>query len=285
MTNFDELIEENLKLKDELSRTKAQLNLCEQSLETCRQDHNDVYARIIEAQENERRQMAFELHDVLGKSLTAIKFSVEHAILTMGRWRNKNSIKQLQDVVVMVQETIKETREITTSLWPPVLSDLGIVATISWYSREFERIYPWVFINQAINVEESYIPDSIKIVIFRILQEAMNNSIKHSNCKNIDITLEKFFEPASKVDKTLIRGVRFIVADNGKGFTPPIKKCNFGTLAIQDEVKQLEDITPKGLGLLSMKERCKFSGGTFELKSSVELGTTITACWKITENN
>lgn len=291
MEIIENLIEENRKLKAELAQVAKALEQSRQSLENCKRDHNNVSSMIIQAQENERKLMAFELHDVLGKSLTAIKFSVEHLLMTMTKWKKKEYKSQLENVVTIIQETIKETRELTTALWPPVLSDLGILATISWYSREFEKIYPWVFVSHKIAADENQIPDDIKIVIFRILQESMNNSIKHSGCKNIEITLEKinhkspFYNSSVKCnpseksawDSNMMSGIRFAVSDNGRGFTPPHN--NSDIIAQYNMDKSILNECSPGLGLLSMKERCRLSGGTLEIESATGSGTVIKAFW------
>ncbi|MBF0234630.1 MAG: hypothetical protein HQK65_16540, partial [Desulfamplus sp.] len=329
-----ELIDENQNIKNDLEQTKTELTLTqnklkqtetalhatqialEQAEKSLKQAHNalqsseeechNLSSQLIEAQENERKQMAFELHDVLGKSLTAIKFSVEHTLLTMREWGNKKSRDQLQNVVTIIQETIKETRDLTKNLWPPVLDDLGILATISWYSREFEKIYPWLFVSQSINIEENQIPDHLKIVIFRILQEAMTNSIKHSGCKNIKISLDfnerTLFEkrdqiPEEKTDLLFTVqnnqsplekndiGIRLVVADDGQGFSPDNHhhthyrtESNYHPESNNSRLFK-DDRDSPGLGLLSMKERCRLSGGIFRLESACGSGTTITVLW------
>ncbi|MBF0468847.1 MAG: hypothetical protein HQK61_08185 [Desulfamplus sp.] len=296
---LQEQIDENLKLRADLENSEK--------------ERHALSSKLITAYEIERKRIAFELHDVLGKSLTAIKFSVENTLLTMNKWGNSKSCDQLENVVSIIQETIKETREITKNLWPPVLDDLGILATISWYSREFEKIYPWVFVNLDIDIEESQIADCIKIVIFRIMQEAMTNSIKHSGCCSIRITLEKInhadrisggytdhadriisgkdsqADPVSEesqsgkhyVEPADIKnnggGIRLEIADNGKGFTPPPHPH----ASRHENAGNLNEKPPKiaGLGLLSMKERCALSGGFFEIRSACGSGTTIAAFW------
>ncbi len=287
MEIIENMIEENRKLKAEIAQMAKALEQSRQSLENCKRDHNNVSSMIIQAQENERKLMAFELHDVLGKSLTAIKFSVEHVLMTMTRWKKKDYRSQLENVVTIIQETIKETRELTTALWPPVLSDLGILATISWYSREFEKIYPWVFVSHKIEADENQIPDDIKIVIFRILQESMNNSIKHSGCKNIEITLEHIANIENRISASdeviksdeikFIGGICFTVSDDGKGFTPP---CNNNDSYLLCSIKSsTEEDNCSKLGLVSMKERCRLSGGTLEIESATGKGTLIRAFW------
>ncbi|MBF0228341.1 MAG: hypothetical protein HQK63_01915 [Desulfamplus sp.] len=294
---LEKQIAENHRLREQIEQLTKRVEQSEKALEICKKDHNNVSSRIIAAQEEERKRMALELHDVLGKSLTAIKFSVENVIMTMTRWGNRESRIQLENVVSIIQDTIKETRDLTAALWPPVLADLGIVATISWYSREFEKIYPWVFVTQNIDVQENQIQDEIKIVIFRILQEAMNNSIKHSGCKNITITLQKICDTKNIEDRPLSygyleelplknisnrgNGIIFAVSDDGKGFTPPRNtNDSYSLCSIKSSREEKEDNCSK-FGLLSMKERCRLSGGTLEIESLPDAGTTIRAFWSI----
>lgn len=75
----------------------------------------------------------------------------------------------------MVQLASEEVRQIHTNLRPSLLDDLGIMSTISWFCREFEKLYSAIRIEKQIHVEKQDVPESLKIVIFRILQEALNN--------------------------------------------------------------------------------------------------------------
>jgi signal transduction histidine kinase len=148
----------------------------------------------------------------------------------------------------MVQNGVEETRRIMTNLRPSILDDLGILATVNWFCREFQKVYPHIQIQRQIEVQEQEVPDSLKVVIFRILQEAMNNIAKHSRANTVVLGL------ARKNDRIILR-----IQDNGVGFDP--ENCR------------------KGLGLSSMKERTKLSGGIFILESGPGKGSHMEVRW------
>ena len=109
---------------------------------------------------------------------------------------------------------------------------------------------------RAIDIEESEVPDSLKIVIFRILQEAMNNIAKHSKANRVHLS---FWKTAGMIELK--------IRDNGQGFDPVIASPRVGTSS--------------GLGLASMRERAELSGGTFSIESGEGTGTVIRAGWPI----
>ena len=109
---------------------------------------------------------------------------------------------QFQDPIVsMVQDAIEEVRRICKNLRPPILDDLGIVATISWFCREFGKVYG------NIRVEEKAVPGELKTSLFRVLQEAFNNIAKHSGADRVRVVLKKD-------DKRIV----LLIEDNGRGF-------------------------------------------------------------------
>ena len=141
-------------------------------------------------------------------------------------------------------------------LRPSTLDDLGILATISWFTRELGEIYSAMTIEKKIAIREDEIPRPLKTVIFRILQEALNNAAKHSQAEHVMVCLEKLD------DKIVL-----LIEDNGKGFDV-------------DTVQSLRETT-HGLGLASMRERASLSGGAFSLKTAPGMGTSICAIWPL----
>lgn len=140
------------------------------------------------------------------------------------------------------------------ALRPSILDDLGIVATLSWFCREFEKVYPTIHVERQARLREEEVPDSLKTVIYRVVQEALNNIAKHSGAKTVRIHL-------SKEDGTL----ELRIEDDGKGFDPSQLRS--------------EKAGMPGFGLTSMRERTELSGGTFILTSAVGKGTLIRAVW------
>jgi signal transduction histidine kinase len=120
----------------------------------------------------------------------AVKFALERKVDQMGAGNAPPGIS-LEDILSMVQNGVEETRRIMTNLRPSILDDLGIMATVNWFCREFQKVYPHFRIERRIEIQEQEVPEGLKIVIFRILQEAMNNIAKHSQGKAVVLALEK----------------------------------------------------------------------------------------------
>jgi signal transduction histidine kinase len=139
-------------------------------------------------------------------------------------------------------------------LRPSVLDDLGLLATISWFCRRFRTIYPGIRVEQEISLQESEVNQLLKVVMFRVIQEAMNNIAKHSRASLVRLSLRKS-------DNRM----ELAVKDNGRGFVP--------------ETALDMESSERGLGLTSMRERVELSGGAFSIESRQGAGTAIRASW------
>jgi PAS domain S-box-containing protein len=219
----------------------------EEALKESEKELRLLSSQLLAAQEGERKRIAQELHDSIGQTLVAIKFALERKISQMGTGNVPPGIS-LEDILSILKSGVEETRRIMTNLRPSILDDLGILATLKWFLREFQKVYPQFRIQRQIEAQEEEVPDNLKIVIFRILQEAMNNIAKHSQGNLVVLALKK-------------RNHRMIlkIRDNGVGFDP--ENC------------------PRGLGLSSIKERAQLSGGIFILESSPGKGTCLEVRW------
>jgi signal transduction histidine kinase len=207
-------------------------------------------SELLAVQENERKRIAVELHDSIGQMLTAIKFKIESIL------QEKNKKKSLESLVPLVRETIEETRRIQMDLRPSTLDDIGILATLDWFCREYQKIYSHIRVEKEIGLEESEVSGSLKTAIYRLTQEAFNNIAKHSKADLIHLSLQ-----------TIKDTVELIIKDNGIGF-------------VAEEISSSEK-PKKGLGLTSMRERTELSGGTFAIQTAPGAGTTIRASWPI----
>ena len=224
----------------------------EEALRQSQEQLRILASKILTAQEDERKRIALEVHDILGSSLSAIKFKVEEALMNIP----KNISTPLEVIIPHIQETIAEARRIQADLRPPLLDDLGLLATISWFCRRYETIYSGIHVEQMITIREEEVPDRLKIALFRIIQEAMNNIGKYAGADKVHLGLRK-------VEAALELSIR----DNGKGF-------DLAALSSRENLR-------KGLGLSSMRERTEFSEGTFSLESAKGKGTVIKAVWSI----
>ena len=211
-------------------------------------------SQLITVQEDERKRIAREIHDGIGQSLSAIKFRIEGILQQKGKWREKE--KSLEDLVPLIRGCIDESRRVQMDLRPSMIDDLGILPTINWFCREFQQTYASIHIEKHLPLKEQDVPELLKIVLFRMLQEAMNNVAKHTKATRVDLHLRK-------VDDS----VEFALQDNGAGFN------------LQ---KVLSRSSPdRGLGLASMRERAELSGGSFTIDSLEGKGTTIRAAWPL----
>lgn len=212
-------------------------------------------ARLITIQERERRRVARDLHDSVGQTLTGIKFTVEAALGELWPHERRAGIERLRSLVPTIQDAVEEVRRISTELRPSTLDDLGLLATIAWYLREFEKTHPRLAVERHINATESDVPRALRTPIFRILQEATNNVAKHSGAQRLVIGLDAG-----------AGSLRLRAQDDGAGFDPGAPPAEAGK---------------GGSGLSSMRERTELSGGSFSLSSAPGAGTTITAEWRL----
>ena len=143
-----------------------------------------------------------------------------------------------------------------TDLRPSILDDLGLLAATGWLLRQQRTIHPSVYIEQDLAIEESDIPEPLKIVIFRIMQEAFQNISKYSQAEFVSLSIAK-----------RDGAIELTIEDNGVGFDVQ------ATLNRQME--------RQGLGLTSMKERAELSSGSFRIESILGEGTVIRACWSL----
>ena len=253
-TTFDDITEIKL-AREELQNAHDELEkrVAERTAEV-----QLISSRLLRAQEEERRLIALELHDGIGQVLGAIKFRVETALEQVGENGPCPEGSSLEPIIQMLQEAVEDVRRIQRNLRPSVLDDLGILATMSWFCREFVTTYDWISVERQIDIQEADVPESLKIVIFRILQEALNNIAKHSKASLVKLLFRK-----------VSGNIEFMIQDNGQGFDLRATLSNTSS--------------DKGLGLDGMRERATLSGGNFLIESQPGSGTSIKAIWKLKE--
>ena len=221
----------------------------ERELEQSQEYLRELSRKSIEALENDRRTTAKELHDSIGASLAAIKFRLEGIVEEIAQ-KPQKAADSLDETISYLQAAIKETKQISANLRPTMLDDLGLLSTITWYLRQFTEQFSHIQLIPQIEIRDEDIPDTLKIVIYRVLQESLHNAAKHSEATEIYIGLK------SDADRIVLE-----VADNGCGFD--VQK----TLSRQDPLS--------GFGLASMRERAEIVGGSLAINSSPGKGTCI----------
>jgi two-component system sensor histidine kinase UhpB len=227
----------------------------EELLRTSELELKHLSSQLITSLEDDRREIALELHDEITAKLAAVKFGLEKRLRHGGEGIDQADTG-LPDMIGTLKEIITSTRRIMANLRPAMIDDLGILPTINWHCREYQKIYDAVTIEKEIEIEEKMIPDQIKIVIFRIIQEAMNNIGKHSGADHIKVALRR-----------IGGGIELVVADNGRGF-------NVGERDATTHILE-------GFGLTGMKERARLSGGVFSIESVKGKGTSVKATWPL----
>ena len=220
----------------------------EEALEESEKRLSFLAAQLVTAQEDERKKTARELHESIDTSLAGIKLGVENtmSMAPMGQAQYEN----LRAVTGMVQHAMDETRRIITDLRPPILDDLGVTSALRWYARQFQSLYTDVKIVASIDVDEDAIPERLKVVLFRLIQEALHCVVRHSRASTVRLNL-------GRSDALL----QLKIEDNGIGFDPAVP-------------------SGKGHCLFSMKECAELFGGRMTVKLQ-GTGTSIEACWPL----
>ncbi|MGO9415949.1 MAG: response regulator [Syntrophobacteraceae bacterium] len=226
------------KSKDDLRESERQLKYLSSAL--------------LRVQENERRMVAAELHDDLGQLLTAIKYKIESVLMRMDP--DESRTQDLNAIIPNMQLAIEQVRNMYTQLMPTVLDDLGIVATLSWFCREFQKDHPDILVESRFKVTEEGIAADLRLVIFRIVQNAFDSVTAHSKAGSTRVSLveEEGY-------------VRLCIWDNEAAF----------------DVSHAASFTCPdcALGLISMKRRAELSGGSFEIGSAEGGGTFVRVQW------
>ncbi len=211
-------------------------------------------AQLLTAQEGERKRVSRELHDGIGQSLTALRLKLDDAFSQRHACGPGSQHETLSSLLLAIRSIIEEVHRISMDLRPSMLDDLGILTTITWFLREFQVTCPGIRVEKEIHIEEKEVPEALKIVVFRVLQETFNNIAKHSSAGCVRLG----------IDKTG-RGTELTVRDDGVGFDI-------------NEVLSSKGAR-RGLGIAGIRERIELSGGLFHIESAKGEGTMIRASW------
>jgi len=223
-------------------RLERQERLRYAELEHNREELQQLSARLVDAQETERRSLSRELHDEVGQALGLL-------LMDVGRLSNQltgdaKGQEMVQRIKTVAERTVQTVRNMALLLRPSMLDDLGLVSALEWYAREVSRSSNTEVEVKAENVSET-LPDSLMVCIYRVVQEAVNNARRHAHAKNVTVEVKQ----TDTVVQVQIR-------DDGSGF----------------DGKRI-----RGIGLLGMDERVKRLGGTLTIDSAPGAGTTIRA--------
>ncbi len=241
-----ELTTANEKMREEnIERQKAE-NALRESEEILHQ----LSVRLLSAQEDERRRISVELHDELGQSLAALKLQLRalRSKITNGR-APEILVKECEELRDSINLIIENARRLSRDLSPVALDDLGIDPALDYLISNFSKLYHIDTRSDLIEINHFFDQNGQRM-LYRILQEILNNIGKHSGADHV------FFQIEKKGGNVLL-----LVKDNG---------CGFDSAKVLNR-KSLES----GMGLTAMAERVRTLGGTMEIYSELEQGTEI----------
>jgi signal transduction histidine kinase len=233
LRHADRLERETVRQCDEVTQAKREME--------------ELSARLLDIEEDSRRRLSRELHDEIGQTLAVLQIEVSHAqALTdenQGRLRDR-----LQCARELAEKTVQTVRDISLLLRPALLDDLGLVPALQWLLEDFQR-------RSGVSAEFSgegvrdLLPDSVKTCVYRVVQEALHNSEKHSGASEVRVAVRQSTNQ-----------LRVDIEDNGRG--------------LELNAKGMPQ-RKAGLGILGMRERAAKVRGTLELVSSPGRGTQI----------
>jgi signal transduction histidine kinase len=229
----------------------------------------DLVRQLVNAQEGERQRIARELHDETGQKLTALAMGLAAVETNLSAPRDgsrppdggepgrvlqaqANAASLVRNLRNVADQAIVELRKVMSNLRPSLLDDLGLAPTLRWYLKEHGERHPDLQVHLEAGRLTRRLPSDAETVLFRVVQEALSNVVRHAH--------------ATKVTVTLAQGrdsVRLEVQDDGIGF-------DAGAIGAP-----AEQARASGWGLVGMRERAALVGGQFTIQSQVGRGTRV----------
>ncbi|MHB8726479.1 MAG: sensor histidine kinase [Casimicrobiaceae bacterium] len=245
-----ELDDSNRDLRNEVVRREH----AERELRASHKDLALLSEQLIQAQEGERRRIALELHDSVGQSLSAIKYTLERAIIMVQRPSLGSPESVLTLAVQRIHETADGIRAISMNLRPQMLDSLGAASATSWFCRGFAEVYPSLTVRAEITAQNDEIPRRISTHVFRCVQELLNNVAKHAQAKTVWVQLKRD-GPVLSLE----------VRDDGIGMS--------------DEARDPARL--HGSGIRNLRERAEMTAGQFSISSLDGRGTSAQIVWRL----
>ncbi len=199
-----------------------------QEVLAARRDLQSLSDRLVSAQEQERRNVARELHDQVGQSMTAVLMDVARLESRLPAGEHYRGI--LKSIRESVEENVARVRDLSLLLRPSMLDELGLVPALQWQAREVSR-RTGLKVKMLVDEFDEDLSDDHRTCIYRVVQEALHNCVKHAHASEVRVVINRNEE-----------GLMVSVQDNGTGFDPAQQK---------------------GLGLLGIEERVRRFGGNF----------------------
>ena len=209
-------------------------------------------ARLVQAQETERRALSRELHDEVGQSLSAVLIELRNLSAGLGVRSGEQSRSHVETVKGLVENTVRVVRNMALLLRPSMLDDLGLIPALKWQARESSKRTS-MDVSVVTELDSDDLPDEYKTCIYRVVQEALHNCARHSHATSIRIRVEQHPDRLT-----------LVIQDDGQGF----------------DVRQM-----KGLGLLGIQERVARLGGKCSVHSKPGGGTILSVEFPFTNQN
>jgi PAS domain S-box-containing protein len=216
----------------------------EEKLKQSYEDIRRLASHLEKVREEERINIAREIHDELGQQLTVLKMDIS--------WLNKKmkendpgTRQKIQELLKVIDHTVNTVRRISSELRPSILDDLGLVAALEWQSQEFKN-HSGIKTKFVSKVDEIKIPGGVATTLFRIFQESLTNVARHADATTVEAVLSMEKEK-----------IKMTITDDGKGF-------------YTDRIEN-----KKTLGILGMRERATLMGGEYKIISTPGKGTQI----------
>lgn len=229
------------KLVIELSNTLKQI---EDELEKPKIQTSNFAQHLIHVQEEEKAFFAKEIHDEFGQQLVVMKMNLY--LLKRNKDKTIQEVEgSINTIMEKVDALIQALREIATTLRPGTLDTLGLIPSIEWQIKEFEK-HSGIKCSIVINVEVEKFEGNVSICFFRICQEVLTNISKHAEAKNVQVNI---FQNQEELSMT--------ISDDGKGIS----------------VEKIDH--PFSMGILGMKERAKIISADFSVTSDIGVGTVV----------
>jgi signal transduction histidine kinase len=217
-----------------------------------------VSTRLLNSWEEERKRVAHEVHEGLAQTMSAIKFRVESALACVAERESRQDAGSLsghlEPIIAIVQDGVCDIRRMASRLRPMMLDDMGILPTIGWLCREVEKNHPSFQIGTRLDIEEGQIPESLKVVIYRILENGLGLLAKDGHRGSVEISL--VYESG---------GIDLIVQTDGD------------VSAMQEGFSGSE--AQEAPSLSTMKELAILSGGSFSMSAGEEGGSALHVSW------
>jgi len=213
-----------------------------QEIATARAELKQLSARLVEAQENERRSISRELHDAVGQTLTGIRVELANLSRKIRNQQMEGLDTQVDEIKEMLDDSVGVVRNMALLLRPSMLDDLGLVPALQWQAREVSKRAGLRVKVAAEGVSED-LPEEHKTCIYRVVQEALHNCVQHSEASMVRVTVRQ--DP------------------------------DHLWLAIQDDGKGFDTQMERGMGLLGIQERVSHLGGTFSVESQPGSGAIL----------